>query len=430
MRVEVLWGSRTANITVPVPLHLLPNSLFRYKIPSVTPFFRKWNPLLVAGGGGGAGQSSPGQDAQLSEYGGGENERGALQDAVIGGKDGMAGGSSLQNPLYCSHGGAGFYGNAESHDGIPGAKSFCAGGEGGFGGGFGGGGGGRFSGGGGGGYSGGAAGGFTVMKHAFGGGGGGSFADKRALNLSMSTGHHDEGLVHLQLLANWRDGACPIRDRVESLHAETGMDLRLQTEFIRRITSRIALPGSVQYSLEKGWQHTMSVLEEFDARNAEQKEQKMRYDGWNGQTAEERFQGPRFMKRFASMGEHKLQDIGVQNPQIICKQRTFAEKTQEQMLASLKKFDETHAVYVESMKQESDSSEEIARIQARRSQMAGEKQSFTVSNSDHGACVQFANAVALGNVSQVQTLLSHGFSVNSNLGSKGSALHVAGKKYQ
>jgi hypothetical protein len=62
--------------------------------------------------------------------------------------------------------------------------------------------------------------------------------------------------------------------------------------------------------------------------------------------------------------------------------------------------------------------------------MAGEKQSFTVSNADHGACVQFANAVALGNVSQVQTLLSHGFSVNSNLGSKGSALHVAGKKYQ
>ena len=32
-------------------------------------FLRRWNPLLVAGGGGGAGQCSPGMDAQLAEYG-------------------------------------------------------------------------------------------------------------------------------------------------------------------------------------------------------------------------------------------------------------------------------------------------------------------------------------------------------------------------
>ena len=34
-----------------------------------TCFFRRWNPLVVAGGGGGAGQCSPGQDALLAEYG-------------------------------------------------------------------------------------------------------------------------------------------------------------------------------------------------------------------------------------------------------------------------------------------------------------------------------------------------------------------------
>ena len=45
-------------------------STFRYSLPRGTTFLRQWNPLFVAGGGGGAGQCCAGQDALMAEYGG------------------------------------------------------------------------------------------------------------------------------------------------------------------------------------------------------------------------------------------------------------------------------------------------------------------------------------------------------------------------
>ena len=167
MVAQVKWGTREASVLVPIPPHLVPGVTFRYKLPKNTCFIRRWNPLLVAGGGGGAGQCSAGQDALLAEYGG----DGQGGDRICkGGQQGMAGESSTDDPRYAAHGGAGFYGSARPHAGKPGSISFVRGGLGVFGGGFGGGGGGMFAGGGGGGYSGGGAGGLSCGRNGFGGG--------------------------------------------------------------------------------------------------------------------------------------------------------------------------------------------------------------------------------------------------------------------
>ncbi len=223
--VRVPWGTREASVAVPVPVHLMQGVTFRYKLPKDTCFFRKWSPLLVAGGGGGAGQCSAGQDGQLAEYGG----DGQGGDVICkGGQQGEAGESSTNDARYAAHGGAGFYGSAAWHADRPGSISFVGGGHGVYGGGFGGGGGGKFAGGGGGGYSGGGAGGLRCGRNGFGGGGGGSFASSKACSLKMSTGHYASGLIFIRLLPDWRDPSCPIKDRIAAVRQDSTLDKRVQ----------------------------------------------------------------------------------------------------------------------------------------------------------------------------------------------------------
>ena len=143
-------------------------------------------PLLVAGGGGAAGnRTATVAHANITENGnagydtgGGDNGWSSPGD---GGIDGGGGGGGVGDGAAYAGGGAGWLSDGGNGDGSNsnGGIRPLAGGLGGdddFDGGFGGGGGGRLGGGGGGGYSGGGAGGFNNITNGGGeGGGGGSF---------------------------------------------------------------------------------------------------------------------------------------------------------------------------------------------------------------------------------------------------------------
>ena len=291
----------------------------------------------------------------------------------------------------------------------------------------------------------------------------------KAKTLTMSTGHRESGLVFLQLLPDWRDANCPVKDRIASVRDEASLKKRVREDFVRRLTARVGLPGQCHFSAERGWEHTMTQLEALEAESTKQKDRRIRYDDWNGAAAHERFERLNLVDKYIGEAQQKMTSFGIEDTQVIARQELAAERAEKDLQAILASFDEQrHPPHQGSRARDALESRggrlqsAIARRLAlggadasgvllgganteaqARSLRAWEKgwakirgafgvshaiknaEGFMLDESDVAAQREMVKAIALGDVPQMETLLAHGLGVNTKLTNKGSALHVA-----
>ena len=140
------------------------------------------------------------------------------------------------------------------------------------------------------------------------------------MNVAMSSGHLEPGLVFIQLCPDWRDSACPTKLRIDSIRQDPAISKRIQVEFVRRFTAKTDLPGKCTFSLESGWQHTMSMGEEAEAASGQVKDRKVRSDDWNGATALERYEALCAIEKYSANALRKMEQAGVSSPELMGRQ--------------------------------------------------------------------------------------------------------------